>query len=59
MIGDKREIRVEADGNSVQMNRAEKQHGGETYRTMWVRPPEEGRQAVSTVREAGRLWEGL
>lgn len=44
MIGGKREVRVEVDGNSVQMNKAEKQHGGGTYRSMWVRPQEEGRQ---------------
>lgn len=44
MTGGKREVRVEVDGNSVQMNKTEKQHGGETYRSMWVRPQEEGRQ---------------
>lgn len=44
MIGGKREVRVEVDGNSVQMNKAEKQHGGGTYRSMRVRPQEEGRQ---------------
>jgi len=70
MIGDKREIRVEADGNSVQMNRAEKQHGGETYRTMWGRPPEEGRQwqwaQWEKLEDCGKdceitpgSWEGL
>lgn len=44
MIGGKGEVRVEVDGNSVQMNRAEKQRGRETYRSMWVRLQEEGGQ---------------